>query len=852
MTKVLIGVRHSSGWAALLVLVMASVVPLWGADTVPDKPAEALYLQLGQIGLDASRVYQVRGASLERASIHISLEDGTIAFTQDVMGKITGAFFQGDGEVLLVPPSEVERRSMSLFTGMAILEEHFETAYFRFNDDVADELRPDLRAPENADEFVTRWGSTAKNLASSDAMRLLVSFSRLLPVNGTMPSTQTLNFLGKMPDHFFHARVQGVKLGVFDLLYDSLSAEAVEAGQPKTENGFTYYDVWSSFSPTTPLRTDRNANGGSGPGNPSPREDWVAARRYTIRTEVQPPKEIHAHARVELEVKEGGTRDLLFELSRFLQVESVKLNGKPVEYIHNPAVEGTQLSRRADDIVAVILPEATRAGEKFDLEFVYGGEVLAAAGSGLLYVGARGTWYPNRGMAMADFDLEFAYPQGWTLVATGKSAPVAAEAMEPKDKGEQVSRWISERPIPLAGFNLGKYKVATVMAGNVTVETYATQGVEKGFPTAPVQVIESSPSQSMPQRSQIIVPNTPSPAQNEAAVGEAAAQAIQYYAKRFGPYPYSRLALTQMPGRDSQGWPGLIFLSSYAFLNNSEREQLHFEPFRMELQKMIPAHETAHQWWGDLIGWSTYRDQWLSEGLANYCAMMMLQEKDPDGFHKIMERYREDLIEKNQDGMSRAEEGPVTLGTRLLSSKFPEGYEAISYGRGTWLFHMLRTMLRDAWAQQGSRGSSGEEEPFVRALRKVRQRYEGKAISTGELLSVFAEDLPTALRYEGKNSLDWFLDSWINGISVPKLELKGVKIVPKGTGATVSGTILQRDGDKDLVTSVPVYGIVSGKQPILLGRVFADGEESTFHVAAPAGVRKIVLDPYETVLTTLR
>ena len=62
---------------------------------LPDKPAEALYLQLGQVGLDPARVYQVRGASLDRAAIHITLEDGTIGFTQDVMGRITGAFFRG-------------------------------------------------------------------------------------------------------------------------------------------------------------------------------------------------------------------------------------------------------------------------------------------------------------------------------------------------------------------------------------------------------------------------------------------------------------------------------------------------------------------------------------------------------------------------------------------------------------------------------------------------------------------------------------------------------------------------------------------------------------------------------------
>jgi hypothetical protein len=35
-----------------------------------------------------------------------------------------------------------------------------------------------------------------------------------------------------------------------------------------------------------------------------------------------------------------------------------------------------------------------------------------------------------------------------------------------------------------------------------------------------------------------------------------------------------------------------------------------------------------------------------------------------------------------------------------------------------------------------------------------------------------------------------------------------------------------------------------------MGRVFADGTESEFHVEAPAGTHKIVLDPYETILTS--
>jgi hypothetical protein len=847
VTKVLNAPR-SLGFAAAIAgtatLLFSCAI---ASETNASHPAEDLYLQLGRVGLDPARVYQVREALIERPGILISLEDGRIAFTQDVMGHVTGAFFEGEGDVLVVPPNEVERRSMSLFTGMAILEERFVTAYFRFNDDTMGELRPDLRAADSGQEFVRQWNETAKNLAHWDAMRLLVTLSRYLPEAGTGSPPSPKKDAG---DRMLHARLQGTKLGVFDVFVDSTAAEQVQIGQARVaENGDTYYDVWTSFVPVV-----------GGPASLEPgqflrpeggmREALVAIRRYVINTEVKPPKHIHAEARLQLHVRSKAPRALLFELSRFLQVESVEMNGQAVEFIHNPAVEGTQLSRRGNDIIAVILPQLPRDEQEIELRFVYGGEVLAEAGSGLLYVGERGTWYPNRGLAMADFDLTFRYPQGWTLVATGK--PTAANASYVNNETE--ARWISERPIPVAGFNLGKYKIATAQAGNVTVETYATLGVEKDFPSPPIQVIEPSPRDpaSTQRTPQIVAPQNPSPARTQLSVAEAAAGAIQFFSERLGPFPYSRLALTQMPGRESQGWPSLIFLSSYAFLTDAEREQMHFDLPRRVLQQQIPAHETAHQWWGDLISWRSYRDQWLSEGLANYCALMMVQQKNPVAFREIMQRYRLDLVRKNKDGASPEDAGPVTLGVRLLSSHFPEGYEEISYGRGTWLFHMLRTMMQDtASADASRRGRSGSssEEPFMRALRKVRQRYEGKSISTSELLEVFAEELPQSLRYEGKRSLDWFLTGWVNGTALPRLELRSVKFLQKGGNTVVSGTILQRDAPADLVTSVPVYLVSAGKPTLLLGRVFADGEESTFHLSASVAVHKIVLDPYETILT---
>jgi len=827
----------------------------------PSGPAESLYFELSGVGLDPTRVFKVRDSSLDRAAIHITLEDGTIAFTKDVLGRITGAFFEGDGEVLLAPPNDVERKSLGLFTGMAILEERFSTAYFRFNDNTATELQPGFREPESPEQFAAHWDHAARNLAQLDAMRLLGSFSELLPLSDVGRSNEPAVTTADPDDRMLHVRVQGNKLGVFDLFYDSTAWEQVEAGQSKAaENGNIYYNVWTSFSVESAQRSRavQNQIPEMVPAEADTHEDAIIPRRYVIDAHVRPPKQLDAEVELQLDVLRGGSRFLAFELSRFLQIKTVEADGKPVEFIHNPALEGTSLARSGNDMLAVILPERARKGQKIILRFTYGGEVLAEAGKGLLYAGERGTWYPNRGLAMADFDLTFHYPTGWTLLATGKPTPVppaspnSAPVSSPSTGGEQVSRWVSERPIPVAGFDLGKYVRGVAQAGDVKVESYATAAVERDFPRPPAPDLQVDPKTSLQQPSSVpFVPLLPSPARNATAVAEAAARAVRYYADRFGPFPYSQLFLTQLPGPESQGWPGLIFLSSYAFLSRQERDDLHMKPLTALTTQLIPAHETAHQWWGDLVAWSTYRDQWFSEGLANYCALMMLQENNPADFHQIMEKYRNDIAGKNNDNGFPKDAGPVTLGNRLLSSRFPEGYEAINYGRGTWLFHMLRSMLQDA-AIEESRKSPGRQipdEPFVRSLRKIRERYAGRAVSTRQLLDVFAEDLPPALRYEGKASLDWFFDGWINGTSLPKLELQSVRFAAKSNATVVTGVIRQKDAPQDLVTSVPIYGVVSNKAPVMLGRVFADGAESTFHLSAPMGTHKLLLDPNETVLT---
>ena len=816
----------------------------------------ALYARIRSIGLDPKRVYRVREAAIDRPNLHLDFDAGTLAFTEDICGRITGAFFEGDGEIRLRPPNRVERGSLALFTGMAILEEQFASAYLRFNDDTAAALQPFLIPVADSSDFIKQWSDASRNFADFDGLRLLLDFSHFLPSDPSLPTGSAEDLDQKFPP-LLHAHLLGKKLGAFEVLWDGANAEPLWAGQPRMKNGVLFFDVWTSFGPTVAAASPAD----------------VSISEFKIRATVLPPTVLRASADVRIRIRSGGERTLLFELSRYLKVDAVEVDGHAVDFVQNPAIEGSHLQRRGNDLVAVVFPARLTTGQELKLNFRYAGDVLADAGNGLLYVGARGTWFPSFGLNPARFDMEFRYPVGYTLVATGKPAPRSADA-DPDAAMERVSRWISERPIPVAGFNLGKYVRAEAKAGKVLVEAYSTRGVENSFPKAQAEVTQrpNFPGrlQSQTNLPMVMIPPPPSPARDVQAVADRAAKAITNFSQWFGPYPYDSLALTQMPGDLSQGWPGLVFLSSFAFLNSQEQTDLRLDPVTRSLDTQVLVHETAHQWWGDLVQWKTYRDQWIAEGLADYASLLMLEQKNPAQFREVLEKYRRDLLTSNKDGERLRDAGPVTLGLRLESSHFPAGYEAISYERGTWLFHMLRCMLRDAALEDARRRDSeavsssrkaradraNPDELFFRALRKIRDRYGEKKISTEELVRIFEEELPRPLWYENRHKLDWFLEGWINGTAVPELEAREIHIGEKAGLTMGTGVIVQKDAPEDLVTAVPVYATTSANALIFLGEVLADGAETSFRLVAPTitegQLRKIELDPKQTILTAIK
>jgi aminopeptidase N len=270
------------------------------------------------------------------------------------------------------------------------------------------------------------------------------------------------------------------------------------------------------------------------------------------------------------------------------------------------------------------------------------------------------------------------------------------------------------------------------------------------------------------------------------------------------------------------------------------------DPDKVIFGQLMMPHEVAHQWFGDRVSWASYHEQWLMEAIANYAALMLMEQRHPHDVQVMLEAYRELLLTKSKEGQPNAEAGPVTLGVRLSSSKFPAGYEIITYGRGTWLMHMLREMFRDA--SRTAENPDGNDRVYLSLLRNLYERYQGKEITNAEFEQTVEEVLPRSLWFEDSRSMDWFFDGWVNGTAFPRFEIKEARFSTKTGTPMVSATVRQIDAPEDLVTSIPVYGVV-GDSKVYLGRVFAEGQETRFSLPVPPRVKRLLLDPYQTVLT---
>jgi hypothetical protein len=791
-------------------LVLSMAVGASAADLHAQGQPDPLQLlkQLNEVQIDPAQIYFLRDTQVTRDRANIYFNRGFIGFLTPVAGEITGAVFEGDGEILLIPPSPTEKINLARFTGSPILTEKFTFAYLRFTDQTAKELLAHARQPDPDDVeqptgFLDQWNPTVRLLSPDYSVRILQ------------------DLLGDRTLPYFHSDFQTVEQGIIQLSVDERLPEAVQVGAAQRSHGELFNDLWCSFP-----------SGNSEAKEDSLRAGPASVRSYKIDTQILEDHSLVGRAELELRSNSSADPAVLFELSRSLKVTEVKdERGNDVTLIQNPSLEESETAARGNDWVLVILPAPVPRGQTYRLSFSYRGNVITEVGNDVLYVGARGSWYPNRGVGnRATYDLTFQYPERLTLVATGNLVE------EHSSGGWKYSHWTSPGEFAVAGFNLGVYDSRRRKAGDTLIEVYASREAEGALENRNVAaqpagelVVKRTHEGAIPVGVLPIPVRRLDPAAELDSMAGAAAEAVQYFAALFGPFPYPRLAISQAPGHFGQGWPGLVYLPTLSFLGKGERAKMGLaggtEGLRSELSV---AHEIAHQWWGNRVGWKTYHDQWLSEGFATYAAALnAAREKDgARTFREIMQGYKKDLLEKTSEGGTVESGGPIWLGHRLKNSRNRQGFDTIVYEKSCWVLHMLRELMADP--------KTGSDDRFFRMLREFATSNWDREVSTQDFARQAQKYMTPDMDLEGDGRLDWFFSTWVYGVGIPtyKLRVKTREAGPRKF--IVEGDIAQSNVPAEFEMMVPLVAeSATGKRTRLgLVRVTEDGGKFRFTMAA--------------------
>jgi aminopeptidase N len=197
------------------------------------------------------------------------------------------------------------------------------------------------------------------------------------------------------------------------------------------------------------------------------------------------------------------------------------------------------------------------------------------------------------------------------------------------------------------------------------------------------------------------------------------------------------------------------------------------------------AHEIAHQWWGQAVGWKNYHEQWLSEGFAQYFAALYAShdrgDEVFDGMLRQMRRW----------AMEQSAQGPVYLGYRLGHIKADSRvFRAIVYNKGAMVLHMLRRLVGD--------------DAFFTGIKLFYSRWRFRKAGT--------DDFRAAMEWVSGRDLSTFFSTWIYGAEIPSLKFT--------SAVTASDALLRFEHRGDVI---PV--------PVTVSIAYADGRTDEIVVA---------------------
>ncbi|MDH4062911.1 MAG: M1 family aminopeptidase, partial [Acidobacteriota bacterium] len=365
----------------------------------------------------------------------------------------------------------------------------------------------------------------------------------------------------------------------------------------------------------------------------------------------------------------------------------------------------------------------------------------------------RAQWYPQAQVTdYATADLRITVPSEYTVVASGVQAlgsPVVVGAQPNGEGGTARFSFTASQPVRYLSMVVSRMTRADAATVALDIIPPATSPpATSRIPTIRLggnRLVAVRPATPPIGSRNTIELSVDGNRRQEGRGREALvtiAEILRLYASLIGDVPYDALNVAMventLPGGHAPGYVAVINNqlpnSPYTWRNDPAA----FGNF----PEFFLAHEVAHQWFGQAVGWKNYHEQWLSEGFAQYLAALYARERRGESaFRDLIKQFRRWSLQESS-------EGPIYLGYRLGHIK-REGrvFRALVYNKGAAVLHMLRRFVGD--------------DAFFKGVRRFYRDNRFRKAGT--------EDLQHAMETESGMDLARFFERWVYDSGIPRL-----------------------------------------------------------------------------------